>query len=196
MKHTVSILILTLISTSLLGQSRNHKKWQEAIAALKASDFVKEYTNYKDIIEEQMTEFHRSKEIIQEQDIEEVRNSYNDVTKSFDNILDCIKNDFMNSTMRKMMSETPDRYTNFIAGELENAYNQYVNTVQSKVDILIENGGSIGAFDLGTIMLVVSLTNEMIKWVEKYNTRIKKMSEEYFETHFVSELRLKRFDEF
>lgn len=200
MKKTIfrlSLLLLAaLISEGLLAQSKREEKWQTAINALKETEFITKYKEFKERIEANVTQFHidMTEKGLSEEEIEAVAAAYENSVEKFDKLLDKLKTDFTDPTMRKELAKSSDRYTEVYVPNLEKAYATYMNDCQLKIDRL--TGGGRGAIGIGEVQMLLAMGNMVYKIVEQQQAKMAKLSASFFEQNFINDLRLKRWEEY
>lgn len=189
-----AILIIAKTSISLSAQSKREAKWDEAIQALEKSDFTVKYTSIKDSIESQVADFHRHKTSCRPEEIATVKKGYEQSIEQFDKILNRIKEDFSDPKTREFIARNPDRFSTYLEAELNNALTYYNTNCKSRIDEYVEN--STGALGLMELSLVIALGKELWSlWSEK-QAKTKGMSSKYFEDHFISQHRLKKWEHY
>ncbi len=188
------ILIMMGVSISLSGQSGREAKWNEAILALEKSDFTVKYTSIKDSIESQVADFHRHKSSCRPEEVAAVKKGYERSVEQFDKILNRLKDDFSDPDTREYIAKSPDRFSIYLEAELNNALTFYNNNCKSKIDEYVDNStGALGLMELG---LVIALGKELWTLWSNKQAKMKGMSSKYFEDHFISQHRLKKWEHY
>ncbi len=193
-KLHATILFSFIFMVASFAQSKQELKWQQTIDGLEKAEFIQSFTKAKESIEKQMTEFHRHKASLKAADVEEVKKGYEASVINFDKLLDDLKKDFLSKDTRKIMAQSPDRFTKYYNAELEESVRFYNNQCLSKADALVN--ASEGAFGLAEIQFLIGLGKEIYSLIEKNQERMAKMSSAYFEDHFVRKLRLKKWEQY
>lgn len=107
-KLQLTLFLILSLSAALVAQGKQQLKWQQTIDGLEKSEFIQSFTKAKERIEQQMSDFHRHKDSLKTEDVEEVKKGYETSAANFDHLLDDLKNDFLNKETRKIMTQSPD----------------------------------------------------------------------------------------
>jgi hypothetical protein len=189
------VICLTILCPILVqAQGKKQQKWQTAIVALEKSDFTRRYVQIKDSIENQMTWFHRYKSQLSQEEIAEVRTAYLNSCDQFDRILNTIKTDFSDPKQRAYLEKNPDRFSNYLQAELNNALTAYNQGPKQLMDSYVRN--DLGALGLMEISMIIALGKEIYSIYDNNKKKTAGMSEKYFEDHFVSKHKLKRWEHY
>lgn len=180
--------------TSSFGQSKKQQKWDEAILSLKQTEFIKKYESFKVGIEKTLKEFHLQKVDFNQDEVKIVEKAYEDSVEDFNRILDKIKRDFTDKETRKYLSNNPEQYCSNFDGLLYNAGRSFDNNCTERMEKMMDS--DLAAFGLMETAMLIGLVKELVGMVGKMNTKMKKVSGEYIEDNMLSELRLKKWDEY
>lgn len=166
---------------------------QAAINALMGTEFVQKYKEYKEIVEVTAGSFKPVAANYDQAEVNRIKFNYETSRAAFDKILMGVKKDLLDKTTREYIATSPDRYTQFIASELEMAMNNYQETVVFKINML--TGQQTVGFGIMEIKLLIDLVFDVVGVIKSINAELDRMSEEYLDQHFTSVLQIKSWDE-
>jgi len=129
---TKLILFFLIIAVSANAQLTRKKKYDEAITALNGTEFIQTYKEYKIMVEETMTNFKSMASEFDSYDVEFVKEAYMESKAEFDGIAENLKTDLLDKKTRSFIIDDPERYSKFIAGEVEDAYENFLNNTVSQ----------------------------------------------------------------
>lgn len=187
MKKLLPILLL-FVSISVQAQLKRNSKLDKAIEALNSTEFITTYKDYKESVETTIRDFKSMSYDLDPYDIQMVMDAYSETKKEFDSVIENLKVDLIDKKTRNFISDEPHRYTKFIASEVEDAYENFLNNTVTLIDDL--TGYEYTGFGLSEISLIVGLLGEMNGMIKEIKGNMKKMSAEYFEAYFIKDLRL------
>ncbi|MCB0518270.1 MAG: hypothetical protein H6577_20735 [Lewinellaceae bacterium] len=194
MKKALFIFLAFAISLpSVFSQNKREQKMQAAIDALMTTQFVQKYKEYKDIVEVTAGDFKPISTGYDAAEVGRIKFNYETSRAAFDKILDGVKKDLLDKSTREYIANSPDRYTQFVASELEMAMNNYQETVVYKINML--TGNQTVGFGIMEIKLLLDLVFDVVGVIQSINKELDRMSEEYLDQHFTSVLRIKSWDE-
>lgn len=197
----ISIIIISTSCSPVLSQSKNRlKQWQQAINALNQTEFIKTYRIYKDSIEQVTANYHSIKLDEHPDDINEIAKGYEAGLVKFDRMLDDMKSDFSERTMRKIILNKPDRYAQTFEERLEFA----LNTMDSKCLYLMDKAfykyDEYSALAIMEYALIFGIAKELVKelvgLIGKMSKKMEGISADYIEKNLTRDLRIKRWDEY
>jgi len=182
------ILIFSLSTFSISAQLKRSAKLDKAIDALNNTEFIDTYKNYKTNVETTIRDFKSMAYDLDPYDVQMVKDSYAESKKEFDAIVENLKVDLIDKKTRNFISDYPDRYTKFIASEVEGSYEFFLNNTVTLIDDL--TGYEYTGFGLAEVNLIVGLLGEITGMIKDIKGNMKKMTAEYFEAYFIADLRL------
>lgn len=194
-KIILTILLVCGIIFLTAAQSKREQRWQQAIDQLEKSDLVLRYDELKKTIEEQVAEFHVKKAPLHPDDVADVKKAYQTTVVKFDNLLDELKNAFLNPASRKEFAQNPDQFTHFMQVELNDAFTHYNNQCKQAMDALIEFDHP-QAMGLMEISMMIALGKELWQLWENQSAKANKQASEYFERVFITQHRLKKWEDY
>ncbi len=190
-------LIITLaglfLFTTAEAQNKREAKMQAAIDALMTTQFVQKYKEYKDIVEVTAGDFKAVSANYDQAEVGRIKFNYESSRASFDKILNGVKKDLLDKTTREYIAGNPDRYTQFVASELEMAMNNYQESVVFKINTL--TGNQTVGFGIMELKLLLDLVFDVVGVINSINKELDRMSEEYLDQHFTQVLKIKTWDE-
>jgi hypothetical protein len=187
------ILIFMAFAFTCQGQIKRSKKLDKAIDALNQTEFIKMYKTYKDNVETTIRDFKAEAYVLDAMDVEMVKDSYEQSKLEFDAVAESLKSDLIDKKTREFISNDPDRYTKFIAVEVEKANEHFLHNTASLIDDL--TGYKYSGFGVAEINLIIGLVGEMAEMVSSIKSNMKKMTSEYFELYFIKDLRLSKWED-
>ncbi len=193
-----SLLTFTLVIGVIYfapAQSKREKKWRQAIDALEKSEFVLRYDSIKTAIEAQVADFQLKSAGLYPEDEALVKKGYESSVAKFDRILDDLKHDFTNPDTREYIANNPDRFSRYLEGTLNDATQHYNNHCGQKMADLVELNNST-AFGLMEVGMLIALGKELWSLWENQSAKANKMSGEYFEREFVTQHRIKKWEDY
>lgn len=194
MKKALIITFVALFSfTAAFAQSKREKKMQEAINALMQTQFIQKYKEYKDIVEVTAGSFKPTSSAYDQMEVSRIKFNYETSRAAFDKILLGVKKDLLDKTTREYIVGNPERYTQFVANELEMAMNNYQETVVFKINTL--TGQQTVGFGIMEIKLLLDLVFDVVGVVQSIQKELDKMSEAYLDEKFTNVLKIKSWDE-
>ncbi len=191
-----ALILLLLAAMALPGayaQNKRAQKMQGAIDALMTTQFVQKYKEYKEIVESTASGFKPMAANYDQMEVERIKFNYETSRASFDKILQGVKKDLLDKTTREYIAGNPDRYTQFVASELEMAMNNYQETVVFKINTL--TGQQTVGFGILEIKLLLDLVFDVVGVVQSINKELDRMNEEYLDENFTNILKIKSWDE-
>ncbi len=198
MRKLKSILTISLVIGIIVfaaAQSKKEKKWRQAIDALEKSEFVIRYDSIKADIEAQVAEFQLKSGGIDPKDVAVVKKGYESSVVKFDRILDDLRQDFTNPDNREYIANHPDRFSRYLEGTLNDATQHYNNQCGQKIVELVELKENV-AFGLMEVGMLITLGKELWSLWDNQSAKTNKMSGEYFEREFVTQHRIKRWEDY
>lgn len=194
MKKALIITFAALFSfTAAFAQSKREKKMQAAIDALMQTSFVQKYKEYKEIVEVTAGSFKPTANAYDQMEVSRIKFNYETSRAAFDKILLGVKTDLLDKTTREYIVSNPERYTQFVANELEMAMNNYQETVVFKINTL--TGQQTVGFGIMEIKLLLDLVFDVVGVVQSIQKELDKMSEAYLDEKFTNVLKIKSWDE-
>ncbi len=194
MKKALIITLAALFSfTAGFAQNKREQKMQAAIDALMTTQFVQKYKEYKDIVEVTASSFKPTAASYDQMEVERIKFNYETSRASFDKILMGVKKDLLDKTTREYIVGNPDRYTQFVATELEMAMNNYQEMVVFKINTL--TGQQTVGFGIMEIKLLLDLVFDVVGVIQSINKELDKMNEAYLDEKFTNVLKIKTWDE-
>ncbi len=194
MKKALIITLAALFSfTAAFAQNKREKKMQAAIDALMTTQFVQKYKEYKDIVEVTAGSFKPMSTGYDQMEVSRIKFNYETSRASFDKILNGVKKDLLDKTTREYIASSPDRYTQFVATELEMAMNNYQEMVVFKINTL--TGQQTVGFGIMELKLLLDLVFDVVGVIQSINKELDKMSEAYLDEKFTNVLKIKSWDE-
>ena len=166
---------------------------QDAIDALMGTQFVMKYKEYKEIVEVTASSFKPMAANYDQMEVERIKFNYETSRAAFDKILMGVKKDLLDKTTREYIAGNPDRYTQFVASELEMAMNNYQEMVVFKINML--TGQQTVGFGIMEIKLLLDLVFDVVGIIQSINKELDRMSEEYLDENFTNVLKIKSWDE-
>lgn len=204
MKNKTILLLLlipalfSLSAQSLFGQVKKREEKQlSAINALKSTAFFTKYKAIKEQIESSVTQFNSDRKMknLSPESVEEVAVAYEHSVEMFDQALDKLKNAITGPDKEKAFLKDPEQFTKTLMPKIERAYTNYKNGCQLKIDRLSGSGRG-GDFNLDEVNSLVALSEAFSKVIEENQSKMAKMSTDFFEKNFINDLRLKRWEEY
>ena len=192
MKFKFLLLFLALTLTAQ-GQIPRKKKLDKAIEALNETKFIQTYKDYKEKVETIIRDFKSEAYSLDAYDVEMVKDEYEKCKDEFDAVAESLKSDLMDKKTREFISNDPDRYTKFIAVEIEQAYENFQHNTVSLIEDL--TGYQNTGFGIAEMNLIIGLVGEMAGMVKSIRSNMKKMTAEYFEMYFIKDLRLAEWED-
>jgi hypothetical protein len=194
MKKALFILFsLSLVWPAAFSQNKREKKMQSAIDALMSTQFVQKYKEYKEIVESTAGSFKAVASNYDAREVERIKFNYEASRASFEKILMGVKKDLLDKTTRDYIAGNPDRYTQFVASELEMAMNNYQESVVHKINIL--TGNQVVGFGVLELKMIIDLVFDVVGIIQSINKELERMNEEYLDQHFTNILKIKSWDE-
>jgi len=194
MKKNLSLfLIFILYSTNVCSQSKKEiKRWDEAIEALEQTKFIISFKEDKQQIEDAVDKFIRDKRIgaikVENNDYDLIKDHYQETAGRFNKILEIFKDDFTNPYVLHDITNKPDYYTDTYQAGTKEAYSYYSNYCKIEIDKYYDNGAIAGITE---VLTIIALIKEVVNFVETRHKRLKNLSGEYIERHFISDLRFR-----
>jgi hypothetical protein len=194
MKKALFVLLaFLLLSPAAFSQNKREKKMQAAIDALMGTQFVMKYKEYKEIVETTAGSFKPMAAGYDAMEVERIKFNYETSRAAFDKILMGVKKDLLDKTTREYIAGNPDRYTQFVATELEMAMNNYQESVVHKINLL--TGQQTVGFGFMEIKLLLDLVFDVVGVIQSINKELDRMSEEYLDENFTNLLKIKGWNE-
>ncbi len=190
---SIFLAILTFAIFSPAFAQNREKKMKEAIVALDSTEFVQKYKSYQDEVEKTVGDFKAISSDFSKEDVREVQYAYRTTRDNFNKIIETIKKDLLDKKNRNFMKGNPDRYTQFVASELELAYKNYQSTVAVKITQLTKDEDKL-QFGLFEIKLMINLVFDVIGVINTIEDELSKMNDKYLEDNFISPLRVKEWE--
>jgi hypothetical protein len=192
-KALILFLLATVSLTGMYAQNKRQQKMQDAIDALMGTQFVMKYKEYKEIVEVTASSFKPMAANYDQMEVERIKFNYETSRAAFDKILMGVKKDLLDKTTREYIAGNPDRYTQFVASELEMAMNNYQEMVVFKINML--TGQQTVGFGIMEIKLLLDLVFDVVGIIQSINKELDRMSEEYLDENFTNVLKIKSWDE-
>ena len=189
-----TIMIMAWTAFPLSAQSKKEAKWSESLLALEKSDFTVQYTAIKDSIEQQIADFHRKKAELSPEEIADVRKGYELSVAEFEKILVHIRDGFTDPKKRALITQNADYFSKMLESDLNGALNYYNTTCKERIDSYIDQSqGAIGLMEIG---ILITLGKELWSLWDQKQKRAAEMSAKYFEDHFMSNHRFKKWEHY
>ena len=194
MKKALILLFVSLVSMpAVFAQSKREQKMQAAIDALMTTQFVQKYKEYKELVELTASDFKAISPNYDKMEVDRIRFNYESSRAAFDKILSGVKKDLLDKTTRGYIAENADRYTQFVASELEMAMNNYQESVIYKINLL--TGQQTVGFGITDLKLILDLVFDVVGVISSINKELERMSEEYLDANFTNLLKIRSWDE-
>lgn len=186
------LLLLTIpLTTKLLAQP--NLKLARVIKVIEHSDFTDTYLTAKQEMEAEIFSFKQQQHYFSEEDIAIIKKGYDESKIKFDRILDDLKEGFVDRRYRKDIEKRPEStLQTMLNNDFNAARNYYSDKCKRRMDELV-NADS-GAFDPLFIITVIGITGETFNIINKIRTDKIEGFEQYFETHYAKDKRLKTWE--
>ena len=185
------MLLALVLAAPAFGQKRE-RKMQEAIDSLNTTEFVQKYKQYKEVVEMTISNFKAVSSNYELSDVQEVQYGFKTTASNFNKILETIKKDLLDKKTREFIKTSPDRYTQFVAQELDLAYKGFQQTVVVKITELTgEQPVGIGVME---IKLLLDLVFDVVGVINSIDAELARMSDAFVEEKFVAPLRVKTWE--
>ncbi len=192
---TKAFYLFCLFSISLTTPitAQPNTKLARIIKVIEYSDFTATYLAAKEEMEETIFSFKQQQHQFSEADIAIIKKGYDASKIKFDGILDGLKREFTNRRNRKNIGKNPESALQAIlTNDFIAARNYYNDNCKLRIDALIN--ADTGAFDPLFIITVIGITGETFNIINKIREDKIAGLEDYFETHYAKNKRLKAWE--
>lgn len=187
------LLALAIALPATFAQNKRESKMQAAIDALMTTQFIQKYKEYKEIVETTAGSFKPMAANYDPMEVNRIKFNYETSRAAFDKILLGVKKDLLDKTTREYIKTSPDRYTQFVASELEMAMNNYQESVVHKINML--TGQQTVGFGIMELKLILDLVFDVVGVINSINKELDRMNEAYLDEKFTNVLKIKSWDE-
>lgn len=190
--QSLIVMLLALVFAAPAFGQKRERKMQEAIDSLNTTEFVRKYKEYKELVEMTISNFKAVSSNYEIADVQEVQYGFKTTASNFNKILETIKKDLLDKKTREFIKTSPDRYTQFVAQELDLAYKGFQQTVVLKITELTgEQPVGIGVME---IKLLLDLVFDVVGVINSIEGELSRMNDAYVEEKFVAPLRVKTWE--
>ena len=193
LKSIILLLGITILATSVFGQSKNEKKFQKAIDALESTEFIKEMRSSKKKVESAVLDFKLQEEYFEEEDVDRVKECYQETIDGFDKIMENMKNKLMDKKRRASIVNDPDDYTELMQFRLEKVMEAHRENCIPLIEEI--TGVEAVGFGIEDIKFIIGLVADVVNALKGNGKSFDKMGENYLEDNFIKGLRISSWDD-
>jgi hypothetical protein len=154
-----------------------------AIDKFKTSDFMVQFSNFKNQMETDARDFIARQNAYSIKDVRRVQIAYDKTAAKFNFIMLEIKQDFMDKDKVKMINKFPDMYANGLKGKIDNLEDFYkANFQQTLADVTEKDGSAL----LLLLVDLIKMAGEMSQHFKTLRFEKEYMNDQYIQTHLVA----------
>ncbi len=183
MKKQLFAVLLLFVTASLYAQP--NKKVGPALTKFLNTEFMVKYRDLRISAESAALSVQSNQGGIQQADMFRLRSAYDQTATRANQLLDNIKQDFLNSKKLKTIAEFPDMYSDGLRYKLQDLADFYTANFQQ---VLADASVSKDDVDGSAVLLLVVELIGLTKGLTNYFNDIKREARQYTETHLQENL--------
>lgn len=186
---TLVMLAITIAHTPLLAQNAaTEKKLSNLINTLDNTQFIKDYKTYKSEVEGLVTDIKLSQGDAKE--IAKAKFAYNQSKSRFDAILDQLKRDLANSSTLKLITKSPDVFSQNYQKRLDESKVYCNDNFKKKAANILKTYSA----NTETIELIIGSFFTIFKSFSEKKAATDEFSVQYLEINLIDPLRFKAWE--
>lgn len=184
-----SFILTLLLSIPLGAFAQTADKISPGLTNFKQSEFMVKFADLRIEAENMVTTINERQDEFDQESISKLRTYYDQTADRANNIMDGIKNDFLDKKKLKMIVEFPDMYSEGLRYKLTELSDFYSNNFQQTLADaqVIEEDGSA----LLLIIEIVGLTKNLVDYYRGIKKEARQYNEAYLNTNLVQPYRWK-----
>jgi len=194
MKYSIFQLTIAFLFVAVAAVAQPNKKVAPALSKFLNTDFMLKYRDLRIGAESAAIGVQSKKDEMKASDLVRLRSAYDQTASRANNLLDNIKQDFLNQKKLKSIAEFPEMYSDGLRYKLQELSDYYTaNFQQVLADAQVKNVD--GSAVLILVIELISLSKGLTDYFTAVRREAKMYTDAYLQEHLVQPYRWRYWDE-